>query len=185
MKRTVQATCFWAAMLLLTSCASTPTKVNTGPIKAHTFNFVRMVKKSDSTVADNRPEVHEMIQNAIEKNLATKGLTMVAEDGDVAVLYLIIISDGTMTETINDYFGYGDSYDLQDKAHEAFAIGKKNRTPYDAGTLVIDIIDVKSRLVLRRNYAWRPIMRDLPVEERQERIQGAVDEALKGLRISN
>ena len=184
MKRLVQTAGMLSAMLLLTGCASTATRVDTGPIKAHTFNFFRMVGKSDSTLADNRPEVHAMIQNAIERNLAAKGLTKVAENGDVAVCYLIIISDGTMTESINDYFGYGDSYDLQDKAHDAFAIGNKNRTGFAAGTLVIDIVDVKRRLVLKRNFAWRPVMPDLPAAERQERIQGAVDEVLKGLRIS-
>ena len=125
-----------------------------------------------------------MIQNAIEKNLAAKGLTKVAENGDVGVCYLIIISDSIGTKTINDYFGYDESYALQDKAHEAFVIGNKNRTAFDAGTLVIDIVDFKRSVILKRNYAWRPVMRDLPVEERQERIQGAVDEALKGLRIS-
>ena len=184
MKLTVQTTCLLAAMLFLTSCASTPTRLDTGPIKAHTFNFVRMAEASDSTVGDNRPEVHAMIQNAIEKNLAAKGLTKVDENGDVAVGYLIIISDSATTKTINDYFNEGDSYGLQDKAHEAFVIGNKNQTPFPAGTLVIDIVDFKRYLVLKRNFAWRPVVQDLPVEERQERIQGAVDEILKGLRIS-
>ena len=153
-------------------------------IRARTFNFVRMSGEQKATYADNRAEVHALIQDAIEKNLVSKGLAKVDADGDVAVLYLIIISDGTSTQTINDYFGYGESANaLQDKAHQAFAIDKRNRTPYDAGTLVIDITDRQQGKVLWRNFVWRPMLKDLPIEKRQARLQEAVDEAFKGLRV--
>jgi hypothetical protein len=145
-----------------------------------------MTREQKATYADNRAEVHAMIQDAIEKNLASKGLTRVDADGDIAVLYLIIISDGTSTKTINDYFGYDESSNaLQDKAHQAFAIDKRNRTPYAAGTLVLDITDRQQGRVLWRNFVWRPMLKDLPIERRQTRLQEAVDEAFKTLRIAS
>jgi hypothetical protein len=166
-------------------CATEPTRYSVGPIKAHTFNFVHMDEGQKQPYADNRAEVHTLIQNAIEKNLASKGLTMVETNGDVAVLYLVIISSGASTKTINDYFGYGDSaYDLQDKAHQAFVIDKRSPGGYGAGTLVIDIVNAKQGKVLWRNFVYRPIFKDLPLEKRQQRLQEAVDEAFKDLQIA-
>ncbi len=99
--------------------------------------------------------------------------------------YLIIVSDSVSTKAVDDYFGYGmAAAELQDKAHDAFVTGKKNPTPYEAGTLVIDITDAKTYKLLRRNFVCRPILRQLPTEERVARLQAAVDEALKGLRLA-
>ena len=57
-------------------------------------------------------------------------------------------------------------------------------TPYPAGTLVIDLVDSKTWEILKRNNVCRPVMRQLPTEERVARLQEAVDEALKGLRVA-
>ena len=170
--------------MILGGCATEPARYSTGPVKARTFNFVRMVEEKNASYADNSAQVHTLIQGAVEENLAAKGLTRVETNGDVAVLYLIIISDGISTKTINDYFGYGSSYELQDKAHQAFAIDKRNRTGFDAGTLVIDIVDTRQRTVVWRNFVYRPILSNLPIEQRQVRLQQAVDEVFKGLRIA-
>jgi hypothetical protein len=174
-----------ASALALVGCASTPTRVDHGPIKAHTFSFIDTGAKPAAAFNDNRPEIQARIQEAIAKNLAAKGLAKVASGGDVTVGYLIIVSDGVTTRAIDDYFGYGmESTDLQDKAHKAFAVHDKNPSPYPAGTLVIDIVDGKSYRLLRRNYVCRPIMRQLPTEARLARLQEAVDEALNGLRVA-
>jgi len=173
-----------AGALALGGCATEPTRYSTGSIKARTFNFVRMEEEKNPSYADNSAQVHALIQGAIEENLASKGLTRVETNGDVAVLYLIIISDGTSTKTINDYFGYGPSYELQDKAHQAFAIDKRNQTAFKAGTLVIDIVDTHQGTILWRNFVYRPILSNLPIEQRQVRLQQAVDEVFKGLRIT-
>jgi hypothetical protein len=171
--------------LALGGCATEPTRFSTGPIRARTFSFVRMEKEQEPSFADKRAQVHARIQVAIEENLVAKGLARVETNGDVAVLYLIIISDGASTKTINDYFGYDDSsYALQDKAHQAFAIDNRNQTAFDAGTLVIDIVNPQQGTVLWRNFVYRPILSNLPLEQRQDRLQKAVDEALKDLRVT-
>ena len=127
-----------------------------------------------------------MIQEAIAESLAKKGLTKVDADADLAVLYMVIISDGTSTKSINDYFGYSDSANaLLDKAHQAFAIDKRNRTPYDAGTLVVDIVDQQKEKILWRNFVWRPMLKGLSTERRQARLQEAVDELFKNLHVAN
>jgi hypothetical protein len=125
-----------------------------------------------------------MVQAAITKNLAGRGVSAAASGGDVTVAYLIIAGNNASTTSINDYFGYGeDAAALLDKAHTAYT-GSKNPNYFEAGTLVIDIIDSKSFKLLRRGYATRPILRNLPDDARAARIQEVVDEILRDLRIA-
>jgi hypothetical protein len=173
-----------ACVLAVAGCSSTPAKVDTGRIHARTFNFVSKSPRPAPAYADNRKVVHTMIQEAITKNLATRGVTKAAANGDVTVEYLVIIGNNATTTTINDYFGYGeDATALHDKAHAAYT-ETKNPNYFEAGTLVIDLIDSKTFKLLKRGHASRPILRNLPDDERAARIQEIVDEVLRDLRVN-
>lgn len=173
-----------AIALMLSGCSSTPAKVNHGSIPARTFSFVSRSGKAAPDYADNRQNIHPMIQGAIAKNLAGRGVSQVSSGGDVTVAYLIIAGNNASTTSINDYFGYGeDAAALHDKAHAAYT-GSKNPNYFEAGTMVIDIIDSKSFKLLKRNYATRPILRNLPDDARAVRIQEIVDEILRDLRVN-
>jgi hypothetical protein len=170
--------------LALAGCSSTPTTVDRGPISARTFSFVDPGAKPAPAYADNRQAVHTAIQDAITKNLAARGVTKAASGGDVTVGYLVITGNNASTRSISDYFGYAsDAPGLQDKAHSAYT-GSKNPNYFEVGTLVIDIIDAKSFKLLKRGYATRPVLRNVPAETRATRIQEAVDETLRDLRIA-
>jgi hypothetical protein len=172
-----------AGALLLAGCASTPTKVDTGPIRARTFNFVDGGVKPAPTYADNREAVHAMIQEAITKNLATHGLARVPSGGDVTVAYLVILGNNVSTTSINDYFGYrDDAWALHEKAQEAYT-STKNPNSFEAGTLLVDIIEAKDFKVRMRNYATRPTLKNLPADAKAARIQDVVDEILRDVRI--
>jgi hypothetical protein len=174
-----------AVAMAVTGCSSTKTRVDTGPIHARSFSFVDRGAKSSPADSDNRQVVHTMIQDAITRNLADQGLTKVATGGDVTVAYLVIVGNNTTTETISTYFGYREDADaLQDKAHTAYT-QNKNPNYFEAGTLVIDIIDSQSFKLLKRGCATRPILRNLPDDARAARIQEVVDEILRGLRITH
>src|SRR5262245_36574478 len=69
--------------LALAGC-STPAKVDHGPIHAKTFSFVDRGTKPLPAQTDNRQDVHALVQQAITKNLAAKGITK-APHGDVTV----------------------------------------------------------------------------------------------------
>ena len=174
-----------AVFILGLAGCSTPTRVDSGPIHARTFSFVDRGVKPLPAYTDNRQPVHAMVQEAITKNLAAKGVTKAATGGDVTVGYLIIVGNNVSTTAIDDYFGYGEGADaLQNKAQSAYT-SNKNPNYFEAGTLVIDIIDSKSFKVLKRGYATRPILRNLPDDARQARIQDAVDEILRDVRIES
>lgn len=169
---------------LCAGCSSVPTKVDTGPIHAATFSFIARSSKPGLTFADDRASLHTMIQEAITRNLAGKGLTQVASGGDVTVAYLVIVGNNASTMAINDYFGYGrDASALHDKAHNAYN-SSKNPNYFEAGTLLVDIIDAKTYKLLKRSYVVRPLLRNPSAEVRAERIQEAVDAVLRDVRIA-
>ena len=170
------------AALALAGC-STPTHVSSGEIKARTFSFVDRGTQAPPPGTEQRLAVHAMIQEAITKNLAARGVQRVPTGGDVTVAYLVILGNNVVTTSINDYFGYGrDANALLDKAHSA-TISKKDPNSFEAGTLLIDIIETKDYKLRERSYATRPVIRNLSNEARAERIQAVVDEILGHVHI--
>ena len=66
----------------------------------------------------------------------------------MTVAYLIVVGNNVTTSTINDYFGYGpDAAALEDKAQKAYTEGKQ-RGFFEAGTLLIDIVDSRTNKLL-------------------------------------
>jgi hypothetical protein len=175
---------FVATVLAAGGCSSVQTRVDTGPIKARTFMFVNRGPKAAPAFADDRAVVHTMIQNALTQHLAAKGVTRVNSGADITVAYLVIVGNNVVTTSINDYFGYNsDAAALVGKAHDAQSVRGHDPNYFEAGTLVVDIIDTQTHSLLRRNYGRREILREVPNDVRAARIQEVVDEVLQGLRI--
>src|SRR4029077_5763361 len=121
----------------------------------------------------------------IVNNLAAKGLDRTNGTGDVIVAYMVIIGNNVSTEAITTYFGYGRDADaLHDTAQDAYT-DSKTPNHFEAGTLVIDVVDAKTYELLYRNYVVRPILGNATAAVRGERVQEAVDTALANLRIAN
>ena len=170
-------------LALLAGCSSTPSEVSSGEIHARTFNFIARKTQAPS-YADNREAVHKMIQSAITQNLAARGVTRVATGGDVVVAYLVITGNNVSTSAISDYFGYREDLSaLHDRAQAAYT-GSKNPDHFEAGTLLIDIIDGKSFKLLKRGHATRPMMEHLSTDARASRIRAVVDEILRDVKIA-
>lgn len=172
-----------AGALVLTGCSSVRTKVDTGPIRAATFSFVNR-GPNPPALGEDWGRLHTLIQGAITRNLAGRGVAQVASASDVVAAYLVVVGNGVVTTANADYFGDGrDTAGLRDKAHEAYT-GSKNPNYFEAGTLLVDLIDAKTYKVLRRNHVVRPILRDATANVQAYRIQEAVDDVLKDLRIA-
>lgn len=173
-------------VLLLAGCSSTPpSTVDTGPIRATSFSFIAGVAQRPAPeFADRRQPVHTMIQAAITQNLSGRGLSKLPKDGDLIVAYLVIVGNNASTEAISTYFGYGrDAAALQEKAHEAYT-NNKNPNRFEAGTLLIDLIDAQTYQLLKRSFVVRPLLRNPTAEVQAARIQEAVDAALQDLRLN-
>ena len=173
-----------AATLILTSCSSTPTHVDK-TVHAQTFSFVDRGGRPTPNFAEGRAQALQMVQDAITKNLAAKGVTKVDSGGDVTVGFLVIIGNNAQTEAINTYFGDAEAADdLHEKAQAAYT-ANKDPNHFEAGTLVIDIIDGKNYKLLVRNYGSRQILNNITEQGRAERIQELVDQILKDVRIEH
>lgn len=174
-----------ATAALLAACSSVKTQVNTGPIQARTFSFINTGSRDLPSYAIKEKQVHSMVQKAITTDLAAKGVKEVDHGGDVIVAYLIIIGNNATTTSLNQYFGYTEDADaLANKVHNDQAVNGDSRGYFEAGTLVIDILDASGSKLLKRGSVQSPLLRDLSTEARQARIQGLVDQALSGLKIS-
>jgi hypothetical protein len=172
-----------AAVAFVIAGCSTPTHVNKGPIKATTFSFVRPGPLPEAASSANWQRIHAMIQQAIASNLTAKGLKQLADGGDVTVAYLIVVGNNVSTSAINDYYGYSDDATaLAEKAQKAYTEGDQ-RNYFQAGTLLIDVVDSRTQKVLLRNYATRQILQNPTADVQQERLQEAVNEVLQGLRL--
>jgi hypothetical protein len=173
------------ATLALAGCASAPMQVDTGTIHARTFSFVRSNAPSDAQYDQKRQAIHAMIQSAITSDLDGKGLKRVDNGGDVTVTYLIVAGNNVSTMAISDYWGYnGDASAIQDEIHKSQTIKNENPNYFEAGTLVIDIIDSKNFKLLKRATVQRPVLRNVPADIRQDHIQQAVDQALSDLQVA-
>ena len=173
-----------AVFLAVSACSTSPesVKVNSGTVQAHTFNFVTP-RSGALQGTDDRAPVHRMIQDAITRNLASKGVTK-ASTGDITVAYLVVIGNNVSTESVSTYFGYSEeSEKLELKAHDVYT-GTGNRSYFESGTLLIDVIDSRSGKLLKRGYGTSPLLRNLAAGERSAKVQQVVNSILNDLRIA-
>jgi len=172
-----------AAVAFALAGCSTPTQVDNGRVRAQTFNFITRKPQSSPVNGDPYAPIHAMIQEAIVRDLAQKGLSQVPAGGDVTVAYLIITGNNASTASITDYFGSrDDATTLHNKAQKAYT-GSKDPNHFEAGTLVIDLIDSKTFELLWRHHASRPMLQNPTADARAARIQEVVDEILREVQI--
>jgi hypothetical protein len=174
-----------ALALIAVGCSSVKTHVDNGPVNARTFSFLDTGSRQLPGEAERNSEVHAMVQQAIVNNLAAKGVSHVATGGNVTVAYLVIAGNNVATTTLNTYFGYTeDSEALANRVHEEQTVNDSTRGYFEAGSLVIDILDPRTSKLLQRRSIHAQILRNLPMEKRTERLQRIVDQALQNVPFS-
>lgn len=170
--------------LIVAGCSSVKTHVDNGPVNARTFSFLDPGSRQLPSDAANS-DVHAMVQQAIINNLAAKGVSHVPTGGNVTVAYLVIAGNNVATTTLNTYFGYTeDSEALAERVHKEQTVSDDSRGYFEAGTLVIDILDPRTSKLLQRRSIHAQVLRNLPMEKRTERLQRIVDQALQNVQFS-
>ncbi len=164
------------AAALLASCSSTPVQVSGGPLKASSFSFVQARPKPATGMMNPDDATHAAIQRALKDQLAARGVAYRPSGGEVTVAYLVILGNNVATTSINDYFGYGrDAEELLNKARQASG----GRTDYfEAGSLVLDVLDPATGRLLSREYVVRPLLRTAPAAQREALVREAVGAVL-------
>jgi len=164
--------------IVVSSCSTVdmPKGSSTGYSSAR---FIRVNPASKLRTAAHSEKVNAMIQDAITAQFENNGLNMSENNADLIIGYLLIRQDNVSTAMVNDHFGYGrDSDKIMEKAHTLGVIKGGRAEAFEAGAIVIDLIDAKTNQLVYRNYAKRDIIDNISDDAREERITGAVSEAL-------
>ena len=165
-------------------CSSVKFRVDKGPIKAHTFSFVR-VGPGQASSDQNIKAIHAAFQDAITRSLAAKGITKQPTGGDVTVAYQVVGGNNAATTSLNDYYGYSsDANALVDMIHKQQTVKDQNRNYFQEGTLVVDLVDPATGKLLWRNSIERDIVRDVTQQTRAERIQEVTDAIFQPLQVA-
>ena len=129
---------------------------------------------------EDSPEVNGVIQEAIGKQFQSHGISFGSSETQLIVAYMLIRQDNVSTTMNNDYFGYGrDSIAILDEAHERGVIKNKRPDEFEAGAIVIDILDAKDNQLIYRHFAKRDLLEGADTATRNARINEAVAEALE------
>ena len=138
-----------------------------------------MRPKSVPTFANPDDRANHAIQSALASTFRGKGFAVDPANADLTVAYLIVLQNNATTQLIDDYFGFGrSSMQIAEIAHDRGVIRNNRADYYQAGTVVIDIIDNKTGKLVYRDFATRDVTNDMSDAQLQARANSAVQEAL-------
>lgn len=112
------------------------------------------------------------IRTSLEAELPGRGLSKVAEGADLLVNYHMSVTQRIDVIPTTAYYGYGWGH-----GYYGAAYGSEVRV-YDEGTLLIDLIEAKTKTLVWRGTARGTVYRDTTPEERELRIRDAVTQTL-------
>lgn len=115
----------------------------------------------------------QRIQGAIEAELPKRGLAKAAEGADVTAAFHISVQRKIESSPATLSLGYG-----WGPAH--VGVSKSPTKTWDEGTLVLDLVDAKTKTLLWRGTAVGTVHPDSSPEERQQRIHTVVAQLLEG-----
>ena len=168
-----------SAVLLGCSSVEMPKGTSKGFTSAR---FVTEGSKPLPQFAEIEADVNGMIQESIRSLFNDNGMKFqtAGSETDLAVTYLLIMQNNIGTTAIEDYFGYGrDVEPIISAAHQKWVVKGNNNESFEAGTIVVDVLETTNSNLIYRGYAHGDIKRDITDEERASRIADAVEEALQ------
>ena len=125
---------------------------------------------ANSEIAQENELAAKRIKNAVNRELAAKGLTKVSENPDL----LIAMCIGRQLK--RDYFDSGHSYSQYSPYRTRSPISTYE---YEEGTLTLDFVNAKTKELILRGTAKAVINPAISPEEREKRINEAVSKILE------
>lgn len=170
-------------LLLLNGCSTM--QVNVDYDQTVTFDNLQSYawvpgtpEKSNNPKLDSDTLLHDRIQGAINSWLSVHGYQQKPlQQADFLVAYRVIVEDKTSVTVLNDYYGYpmGWRYGY----YRPYGTQRTYVYDYQQGTIIIDIVDPKTRKLMRRGSASDEVREKTTPEKRQQKITEAVDAILK------
>lgn len=166
--------------LMLACLACSGVRVTTDFDPSADFTRVRSYAWLDerSGVQGDRADVTSLldrrVRRSVDAELQRKGLSAVGRaEADVLVTYHLGVETKLDVNTIDTGYGYGRS------RYRAGVSTHTTVTEYQEGTLLIDVIEPKSKQLIWRGSGQARIRRSSTPEQREERIDQAVAQILE------
>lgn len=136
-------------------------------------------KKITSEAIEDSPEIAAAVRASIEANFKSNGFSFGNQGSQLVVAFMLIRQDLVTTAANSDYFGAGrDASEIFDEAHRRGVIKNTRFEEFEAGAIVVDILDAKSNKLIYRDFAKRDIDASATAAQRKQRINTAVTTAL-------
>jgi len=169
------------AALAFTSCAN---RIDMPKGTSKGYTSARLVERNPNLPATSDPterRVHSMIQNSLEKQFTSKGMSYGKSDADLIVAYLVVYQEPGMTAGYPAYFGYGrDDMKIADVAHIRGVVDGKRPDYFRRAGIVVDVIDRETNKHVYRGISQNDVVKGASESTRAARIDAAVREALAG-----
>lgn len=170
----------FAALLLclFAGCQSVPTPK--GSVAGYSSaEFFPTSGAYRSNELEDSPVLNQMIRDSIEAKFKANSVAFGEKDAELKVGYIIIRQNNAATILNDDHFGPGrDSLGILKLAHKRGVINKTPLYNYDAGAIVIDVVDANSGKLIYRDFAKNDVLPNISDEKRKGRVSAAVNEAL-------
>ena len=172
--------------LILSACSSVDTQVDYDKemdfTKLKTYSWLPDSKKRYTDVRLNSDIFKKRIYNTVNKALAARGYKEVTQNPDFTLGYHVAIENKTSINTMNDYYGYsrdgwGRSYYPGYNMHST----QTSVYHYEEGSLILDIVDTKSKQLIWRGSAQAEISKSRTSKQRDELIKKTVDKLFSQL----
>lgn len=165
--------------IVLLSACTTFKRIDLPKGNSAGYSSFRLYQHKSKHVPDftNREDrVNAYLQAALKEEFEAHGLKESEQDAELIVAFLLIVQDTAVSTAISDYYITSGS-DILSEAHRR--MGKKNLPGgYEAGAIVVDIIDKKSGEVIYRDFAKREVLDNLTPAEKEQRAKDAAVEAV-------
>jgi hypothetical protein len=169
------------AVLVATGCSS-KMEISTNYMPADvqaisgykTYSWLPLPRAGDARI--NNEFVAEHVVPEVDRILAEKGFQKdTTGTAEFKVGYIVTVQDITDVKSVNTYYGYEYGYD----GASGPGYTKTYDTSYEKGSLIIDMIDIKSEQLIWRGTAQAKANPDADPNKRQQRLEEAVQKILK------
>jgi hypothetical protein len=135
---------------------------------------VKLALTSTSDPAKVKALVDPIIVAAVEKEMAARGFSKVADKADLYITYWMLGTIGDSAQVMGQFLPATTEW-----AVPPFMASTQAMRTYPVGTLLLDILQSNGKDMVWRGSARTEVDLDLKPAERQKRLQGAIHDLLQ------
>ncbi len=165
------------ALALCVGCATVQVETDWNPgtdfSKLHSYAWLTEQPLKTGDARFDSPLVDQRIRSATAETLAAKGFVTASQaSADFLMAYMITSQQKTDVNTIYEGYGYGYG------GWGGPGYARTYVTQYELGTLILDVLDPKTKTLVWRGSGSAVLGEALTPEDRDRRVREAVEEIL-------